>query len=443
MTSPEVSTATPTAAPASSLGNGQAAASFFDRLMGGRIVHVWPQQAWPLVPMLIALVSVPAAAKLSVLWLPMAAILALLVGPRPADGAAWGRVLPLILLLGIVWAGLSLLWTPNVDHGLRAFLDTASLALAGGILLSWLKQTPDTVKAIGHHWFARLYLPAVLLLLPLVVAHRLALHGVPHFEWAERANMTDRGSIMLALLLWPCLSLLAGRWQRLSLWLLVAVVVLISNSLAAKLVVLLGGGIFMLARRYHHGLLRALPLIGLGLLLLMPMVAQSFYSWGWQYAEWMPSSSRHRVMIWDFVARQAAIHPWLGWGINAARDFPNMGEVPLLGDRMIPMHPHNGVLQLWLEFGAVGIGLCALGWLSLCRKWRILANQSPPLTGHQLVQQAAAITQVIGIMIVVCTSFSLWASYWQAWIWLIVGFTVLINRPAVDHGIDQRRQQQS
>ncbi|MBU3656196.1 MAG: hypothetical protein FGM23_07575, partial [Alphaproteobacteria bacterium] len=147
MTSPDVSTATPTAAPASSLGNDQAAASFFDRLMGGRIVHVWPQQAWPLVPMLIALVSVPAAAKLSVLWLPMAAILALLVGPRPADGAAWGRVLPLILLLGIVWAGLSLLWTPNVDNGLRAFLDTASLALAGGILLSWLKQTPDTVKA--------------------------------------------------------------------------------------------------------------------------------------------------------------------------------------------------------------------------------------------------------------------------------------------------------
>jgi hypothetical protein len=63
--------------------------------------------------MLIALVSVPAAAKLSVLWLPMAAILALLVLLRPADGAAWGRVLPLILLLGIVWAGLSSLWTPQ------------------------------------------------------------------------------------------------------------------------------------------------------------------------------------------------------------------------------------------------------------------------------------------------------------------------------------------
>lgn len=439
MTSPEVSTATPAAAPASPLGNGQAAASFFDRLMGGWIVRAWPRQAWPLVPMLIALVSVPAAAKLSVLWLPMAAILALLVGPRPADGAAWGRVLPLILLLGIVWAGLSLLWTPNVDNGLRAFLDTASLALAGGILLSWLKQTPDTVKAIGRHWFTRLYLVALCGLLPLVVAHRLAMHGVPHFEWAARANMTDRGSIMLALLLWPCLSLLTGRWQRLSLWGALAAVVFISNSLAAKLVLLLGGGVFLLARRYQNGVLRALPLIGLGLLLLMPMVVQSFYSWGWQYAEWMPASSRHRVMIWDFVARQAATHPWLGWGINAARDFPNMGEVPMLGDRMIPMHPHNGVLQLWLEFGAVGIGLCALWWLGLCRKWRILANQSPPLNAHQLVQQAAAITQVIGIMIVVCTSFSLWASYWQAWIWLIAGFTVLINRQAVD----QYGQQQS
>jgi hypothetical protein len=31
----------------------------------------------------------------------------------------------------------------------------------------------------------------------------------------------------------------------------------------------------------------------------------------------------------------------------------------------------------------------------------------PPLNAHQLVQQAATITQVIGIMIVVCTSFSL------------------------------------
>ncbi|MBM3603075.1 MAG: O-antigen ligase family protein [Alphaproteobacteria bacterium] len=395
-----------------------------------RLSAAWPSHSWPLIPMLIALVSVPAAAKLSVLWLPMAAILALLVGSRPAGAAAWGKLLPLILLLSLVWAGLSLLWTPNVDNGLRAFLDTASLALAGGILLHWCQQSGAMVRAVARKALLRLYFPALFLLLLLVITHRLALHEIVNLEWAKRANMTDRGSIMMALLLWPCLALLRGRWYRLSLWMAVALVVLISNSLAAKLVVLLGGVTFLLARWRYQRVVGALPLIGLGLLLLMPMVVQSFYSWGLHSAEWLPASSRHRVMIWDFVARQAATHPWLGWGINAARDFPNMGEVPMLGDRMIPMHPHNGVLQLWLEFGAVGIGLCALWWLGLCRSWQRMTSQSAASDStatdrHAPWHLAATIAQVVGILIVVCTSFSLWASYWQAWIWLIVGFSTL------------------
>lgn len=79
----------------------------------------------------------------------------------------------------------------------------------------------------------------------------------------------------------------------------------------------------------------------------------------------------YRINIWRFVADKIAEQPVLGWGAGSSRRLgtdaigvltdPTFGE---LGEP-IPIHPHNAILQVWLEFGIVGAifiyGLIARG----------------------------------------------------------------------------------
>ena len=83
---------------------------------------------------------------------------------------------------------------------------------------------------------------------------------------------------------------------------------------------------------------------------------------------WVPNSTRHRIMIWQFTADRIAERPVLGWGLNGSRSIPgNTGKTeiwlqdpngirpafPLLQDNL-PLHPHNFALQIWLETGGIG-----------------------------------------------------------------------------------------
>ena len=75
-------------------------------------------------------------------------------------------------------------------------------------------------------------------------------------------------------------------------------------------------------------------------------------------------SALHRVYIWNFVVGRIADKPMLGWGLDAARRMPGgqdtvtMGENcpganPVIGQKL-PLHPHNAILQTWLELGVAG-----------------------------------------------------------------------------------------
>ena len=57
-----------------------------------------------------------------------------------------------------------------------------------------------------------------------------------------------------------------------------------------------------------------------------------------------------RVAIWRFTTERVVERPWLGWGMDASRMWPGV----------IPLHPHNAALQVWLELGVVGAACAAV-----------------------------------------------------------------------------------
>nr|WP_255568584.1 O-antigen ligase family protein [Neoroseomonas alba] len=138
--------------------------------------------------------------------------------------------------------------------------------------------------------------------------------------------------------------------------------------------------------------------------------------------ERFPQSALHRMLIWDFAAERIAERPILGWGMEASREIPGGRNQPSAAalDRMritdpamrrwfgephvniLPLHPHNGALQLWLELGAVGAAMAALlAWFL-----GVAAARAPSPAAATGALTSAAITAML--------SFGAWQAWWVA-----------------------------
>lgn len=113
------------------------------------------------------------------------------------------------------------------------------------------------------------------------------------------------------------------------------------------------------------------------------------------------ASIPHRMQLWDFIARKALENPLYGQGIEATRYLKSDHVMSLLNaDNML--HPHNAVLQLWVEFGIIGVMFgCALFVMLLMRLWCL-----------PVLERRAGLGVLIAMLAVMSTGYGLWQS-WQ------------------------------
>ncbi len=125
------------------------------------------------------------------------------------------------------------------------------------------------------------------------------------------------------------------------------------------------------------------------------------------------ASIPHRLEVWNFVATEALKSPLYGQGIEAVR-YIKSEQWLVLPNANNMLHPHNAALQLWVEFGIVGILLgCALFLYILKRLW-----MAPPL------EQRVGLGVLTGMLAVMNTGYGLWQS-WQ--IGLLLALFALTN----------------
>lgn len=69
------------------------------------------------------------------------------------------------------------------------------------------------------------------------------------------------------------------------------------------------------------------------------------------------SKKLHRLMIWSYVKEKILEKPLFGYGFFSSRNISNEMRNTQIGTKyqLIPLHPHNSILQIWLELGIVGI----------------------------------------------------------------------------------------
>lgn len=380
--------------------------------------------AAPSLPLAVALAVAPVAGVLQSKAIAPIATIALLLtivahrrrhGSWPwPQGAAAGVALALF-----GWAAISALWAPEPGRALGTALQIGGfVALGAGAARAMLAE-----DAVARH---RLLLAATgglaaglaLAAVDAVSGNaiRAAVRGLREVPVTLAFGLKPAASAMG---LWLPLVAAAGlpRWLRGVILAAGAAVLVLLPGEAAKLAVMAGGlagGAALLAPRLAPRLLGA----GLALAILaMPAVLGPLLARGLP-ADGIPPSAAHRLLIWDFVTDRIAERPVAGWGMEASREIPGHRDPPsraalerfrLTGPgaalwlptaMLLPLHPHNGALQLWLELGLPG----ALLGAALALLLGFAAARSPRPAVATAVLAAASVTAML--------SFGAWQEWW-------------------------------
>ncbi|NIA69038.1 O-antigen ligase family protein [Pelagibius litoralis] len=235
------------------------------------------------------------------------------------------------------------------------------------------------------------------------------LQGPAVSDYADYSRL-NRGITAAAVLVWP-VTLLAwqGRKRLLASGLPPAalIVTLLSQSSAAALALIAGLPTAILAS-IGRGAGRLILAVAIaGALIASPGIAKLMKQAQLDQADYLPSTARYRVHIWDFVADRIFERPIAGWGFDSSALVPAGNSEPFrAGRKVVPSHPHNAPLQIILELGAIG-SLFTLSLLFVLGR-RIDDMPTPA--------RACATAMVITVLAIASTAYGIWQSHWLAMI---------------------------
>jgi O-antigen ligase len=127
--------------------------------------------------------------------------------------------------------------------------------------------------------------------------------------------------------------------------------------------------------------------------------------------EMLPPSYRMRLEIWHNAAGLIEQKPWFGWGLDSSKTFTQTYNYTGIGPAaIIPWHPHNVALHIWLESGLVGAALMSAVVLALTLS--LVRGLS-----HDRKATAGAVGAIGAFCVFAGVSFGVW----QAW-FLSCGF---------------------
>jgi exopolysaccharide production protein ExoQ len=350
----------------------------------------------------------------------------------------------------IVWCALSALWA-EIAFSPLGLVELALLFAAGLLLVAWAGARRS--ERLTNGLVAGLGIALAIYLFEWISGDWLTrrVHGL---SWRDILDPVTggiaveayliNGTAILTLLLWPTAQLLLDRGRRLEAAVL-TIGVLLATALygSASSVIAFFCGLTAWAAsmwkgaRIAHGaavlfavvvLVSPLAIEGLLKPLDMQQVATRAEAAG------LGNSTIVRLFIWRFAVERIAERPVFGWGFDASRRIPGGGDTftvyggnqdsglrVLTREFNLPLHPHNQVLQVWLELGLVGALLAAtFGFLIL---WRL---------------EPVGLAVAVSALVFDYLSFGAWQSWWIAAVFIAAAFTAGTRRDSPDsaQGLD-------
>lgn len=224
---------------------------------------------------------------------------------------------------------------------------------------------------------------------------------------------TNRPMVILVVFVWPAMVAASeSGWKRLALVLPVATfaVSTLTDSQTAFTAAIIGLLVYGIARLSPRFAGFAVTWGGVALILAMPAIILTLKHFDPNIRfDWPQASAGARLEIWYAVASAIPHSLWIGHGIEATRFVEDWHMAHLYFPEKSVLHPHNGALQVWYEFGAVGAVLAS--WL-----WFVMARRASALAGSM---RATALACMTVVLVVSCVSHGLWQSWWLGAVGLV------------------------
>lgn len=274
----------------------------------------------------------------------------------------------------IGFAALSLLWSPydRPDQAVKLILLTPFFLLV-----------PFGIARLDDRWRTRLAVfTAIISVLVAVFFLAESLLGAPVSQFVQvnvngetpgsealafAKRVLSRGASAFILLAGPMAIWLwrAGRRAPAGVLGLSAALSAVSFGVEANIVALIAGSALGAAAFLKpQKVLPAVFYAGAGLVVLTPLLLGAIVAWTPEsVANALPLSWHQRLEIWTYALSRLPEAPLFGHGLDASRVID--AEMMLRGYtlNLMPLHPHNGALHIWLETGAVGAGLAVAALL--------------------------------------------------------------------------------
>jgi exopolysaccharide production protein ExoQ len=337
----------------------------------------------------------------------------------------------MVLLAG--WAAFSAVWSITPDRAIKSSIRIALVFASLVVLIDAARNLDHNQRRRFGHCLVGGTVAGLVLTGIFVISSDIV------SVWLGDAKLTgkelssfNRTSTVIAVLVWPVALVIAQMYNRYAAAAVIVISALMLFALAPStpLVAFAVGLIaFVIAWFSHRWGKRFLILAFAGSVIMIPLldlVMPVLTDFLLAHIPW-PNSEIHRLVIWQFAAERIFEHPLIGWGLDASRAIPGghtelflyqIGTNPVTGQAM-PLHPHNALVQIWLELGLVGIMIVgAIFSFAVASIPESNDNHAGPAT---LIATAACAFTIAQL------GFGIWQGWWMATLGLIVMIATAIS----------------
>lgn len=338
---------------------------------------------------------------------------------RPAFGK-WPDIFryPLGWMLALlVLSFASISWSVAPDIALERSVKLAVLLLSGSILIG-LDFKSGLFKSLASVF------PLLIFALAVFIGFELVTVGGFYtnvYEWPDPTKMQaegffnlshyNRATVFLALAFWPALSLLRQSgvaWRRdliLAMSAAILFVLALTESQTAQIGFAAAAFFYFLfpirCKFAWMFVLLAIALVFMTLPDIVPL-AYDYLPDMIRDVPWFENSyALERLDIWNFLSGFIKERPLLGYGIEATREL-NFGTMPQHFPGTSVLHPHNFMLQVWMEFGAAGVIFFILFFI---QSVQIFMRQEP-----KAVRLNSAV--FFSVLAMSLTGYGMWQGWW-------------------------------
>ncbi|TCT12623.1 O-antigen ligase [Tepidamorphus gemmatus] len=324
-------------------------------------------------------------------------------------------VLSTLALIG--FATLSTLWSLSpewtFDQSVKILLILCTVLIIHRCVPPFERETHRIGAALG------IALAAIILIVEFTVPG-----GVfRSYIYGPNPSYLNRSVVTVSLLMWPALALTTGRYRhyiRVGVIVLVIAAVAVSSSKSALLAICAGLLVTSLALISLRTAQIGVIVVGTAAFVAMPLMVKLMSDFAVETGvdEMVDLSSERRLEIWRATAEAALERPLIGWGLESSRMF-GLREMPGVNWTIGPIHhPHNPILQIWVELGAIGVVLAAAIMVGV-----VMAVSALPARRRSFAY--GAITATLAVSSV---SHGAWQSWWTALLMIMIALFAIGER---------------